>query len=64
MNQQKGFRVRRGVNAEIVEVKRRQRERRSTGRPKRITNEMLYDMLSDVLENQAYLENEIRKLRP
>ena len=41
---------------ELEQIKQRQRERKQN-KPVKTTNEQLFDMLSDVLENQARIIN-------
>lgn len=48
------------VNVEAV--KTRQKERMKTGKPQNISLNNIYQMLFDVLENQAQLENKINQL--
>lgn len=43
-------------------IKERQRQRKANGKPSKVTNEILYEMLIDVLENQARHEDWIREL--
>lgn len=42
-------------------IKQRQRLRKEQGTPMKVTNEMLYEMLSDILENQARLMNYLER---
>lgn len=44
------------------EIKARQRDRKTKGKPGKVSNEMLYEMLSDILENQARIENMLNKI--
>jgi hypothetical protein len=47
---------------ELEAIKERQRQRKANGKPSKVTNEILYEMLIDVLENQARHEDWIREL--
>lgn len=42
---------------ELRQIKARQRARKQAGKPAKVSNETLYEMLSDILENQARIEN-------
>ncbi|MCL5290301.1 MAG: hypothetical protein M1489_04610 [Firmicutes bacterium] len=46
---------------ELKEIKTRQKARKKEGKPAKITNDMLYEMLSDVLENQARIMNYLER---
>ncbi|GBF34157.1 hypothetical protein DCCM_3269 [Desulfocucumis palustris] len=50
------------MRVELEQIKQRQVQRKQEGKPSKITNDMIYEMLSDVLENQARIENMLRKL--
>lgn len=50
------------MRVELDEIKTRQKARKQSGKPAKVTNEMLYEMQSDILENQARLENLLREL--
>jgi len=41
---------------ELDEIKKRQKQRKQN-KPSKITNDMIYEILSDVLENQARIMN-------
>lgn len=47
---------------ELQQIKQRQKDRKVAAIPKNITNDVLYQMLSDTLENQARLENKLNRL--
>lgn len=60
----KGFRVPADpMRVELEQIKQRQKDRKAKGLPKNIANEYLAQMLSDVLENQARIENMLNELR-
>lgn len=48
------------MRVELDEIKKRQKERK-TKKPEKVTNELIYNMLSDVLENQARIMNFLEK---
>ena len=48
------------MRIELDQIKKRQKERK-TKKPEKITNELLYEMLSDVLENQARIMNYLER---
>jgi hypothetical protein len=48
------------MRVELDKIKKRQRERKAK-KPEKITIELLYEMLSDVLENQARIMNFLEK---
>jgi len=47
---------------ELEAIKERQRQRKAHGKPQKVTNEMIYEMLMDILENQARHEDWLKKL--
>lgn len=47
---------------ELEQIKQRQKQRKQEGKPAKVANDILYEMLSDVLENQARFENMLKKL--
>lgn len=47
---------------ELEAIKQRQRKRKAAGKPSKVTNEILYEMLMDVLENQARHEDWLKEL--
>lgn len=47
---------------ELEAIKECQRQRKARGKPQKVTNEMLYEMLMDILENQARHENWLKEL--
>ncbi|MBD2867730.1 hypothetical protein [Paenibacillus arenilitoris] len=49
------------VRLKAEEIKQRQDKRLEEGRPSVITNEVIYDMLIDILENQKILEAKLLK---
>jgi hypothetical protein len=51
------------MRVELEEIKQRQLDRKNNlVDNKKITNQMLYHMLYDILENQARLENKLNEL--
>ncbi len=48
------------MRVELDAIKKKQKERKEE-KPEKITNELLYGMLSDVLENQARIMNYMEK---
>lgn len=50
------------INEELRQIKARQKARKQAGKPAKVTNEMLYEMQLDILENQARQENMLRAL--
>jgi hypothetical protein len=48
------------MRVELDAIKARQKERKAK-KPEKITNDLLYEMLSDVLENQARIMNFLEK---
>lgn len=60
--QKRGFKIPANpATTELKDIKKRQLERKTEGKPAEITNEVLYDMLFDVLENLARVENALNK---
>lgn len=49
---------------ELDAIKARQKARKEAGVPAQVTNKELYQMLSDILENQAKIENRLMKIMP
>ena len=49
------------MQEELRIIKQRQQQRKEQGIPAKATNEMLYEMLSDVLENQARIMNYLER---
>lgn len=47
---------------ELRQIKARQRARKKAGTPEKVTLEMLYEQNSDILENQARIENKLNEL--
>lgn len=59
-----GFRVPADiVKTGVKDIKVRQRSRKETGKPQKVTGDILYQMLYDILENQANAENMLKKLQ-
>lgn len=52
-----------GKRVELDQIKQRQRARKADGMTQKVTNEALYQMGLDILENQARQENTLRELR-
>jgi hypothetical protein len=50
------------MRVELDAIKDRQKDRKQAEAPEKVTNEMLYEMLFDVIENQARIENALNKL--
>lgn len=50
------------MRVELDEIKNRQKVRKQAGKPVKVSNETIYEMLSDILENQARQENMLREL--
>lgn len=50
------------MRIEAEQIKTRQKTRKAAGVPKNVTPEMLYEMLFDILENQARIENKLNRL--
>lgn len=48
---------------ELEEIKARQKARKGSGKPAKVTMEILYEMQMDILENQARQENWIKELK-
>lgn len=48
------------MRIELEQIKQRQRQRKQQ-EPEKVTNKMLYEMLSDVLENQARIMNYLER---
>lgn len=49
---------------DLAAIKARQKARKEAGVPAQVTNKELYQMLSDILENQAKIENMLTKIMP
>lgn len=63
MKQAKGFHVRPDpVRLRVEEAKHRQRERALQGIPSNPSNAYIAAMLSDMLENQARIENMLKRI--
>lgn len=50
------------MNEELRQIKARQKARKQAGTPAKVTNEMIYQMSLDILENQSRQENMLREL--
>lgn len=50
------------ANEELRQIKARQKARQKIGKPQKVSLDDVYQMLSDVLENQARQENMLREL--
>lgn len=50
------------MRVELEQIKQRQRNRKTNGIPKDPSNEYLAQMLSDVLENLARVENQLNAI--
>lgn len=42
---------------------KKQEQRKAEGKPVKVTNEQLYDMLSEMLENQVYITAKLENMR-
>ncbi|HOV79350.1 MAG TPA: hypothetical protein PK728_04530 [Bacillota bacterium] len=49
------------MREELKQIKQRQLQRKEHDTPAKVTNEMLYEMLFDVLENQARIMNYLER---
>jgi len=47
---------------ELDEIKARQKARKQAGKPAKVTNEILYEIQMDIMENQARIENKLNEL--
>lgn len=47
---------------ELRQIKSRQKARKQAGKPTKVTLEMIYEQNSDILENQARIENKLNEL--
>lgn len=50
------------ANEELRQIKARQKARKQAGIPAKVTNDMLYQVGLDILENQARQENMLKEL--
>ena len=50
------------MRVELDEIKARQQQRKHAGIPGTVKKTNLYQMLSDILENQARIENKLNQL--
>lgn len=44
------------------EIKGRQKKRKENTKPEKVTNEMIYEMLMDIMDKQEILENKLKNL--
>lgn len=49
------------MREELKQIKQRQKQRKEQGIPKNVTNTQLYEMLFDILENQARIMNYLER---